>query len=160
MFLWLYHTFFESFTEDELRQFGYSKDHKFNQGQVLLALLVTEEGLPLGYEVFPGNMYEGDTFKNAIDTLKVKYSINEAIVVADSGLLSEKNIKLVKESGFQYILGARLRSLNKNWQKIILENTEYDETHTTNYKDKEKKLKDTISEYEWTIKRNNLCKIT
>ena len=50
--------YFESFTEDELLRFGYSKDNKFNQGQVLLALLVTEEGLPCGYEVFPGSMYE------------------------------------------------------------------------------------------------------
>jgi len=47
--------YFESFTEDELRCFGYSKDHKFNQGQVLLALMVTKEGLPVGYDVFPGN---------------------------------------------------------------------------------------------------------
>ena len=51
--------YFESFTEDELRRFGYSKDHKFNQGQVLLALMVTTEGLPVGYEVFPGDTYEG-----------------------------------------------------------------------------------------------------
>ena len=47
--------YFESFTEDELRRFGYSKDHKFNQGQVLLALMVTSEGLPVGYDVFPGD---------------------------------------------------------------------------------------------------------
>ena len=66
--------YFESFTEDELRRFGYSKDHKFNQGQVLLALTVTEEGLPVGYEVFAGNMYEGDTFSLAINKLKEKYS--------------------------------------------------------------------------------------
>jgi hypothetical protein len=58
--------YFESFTEDELRRFGYSKDHKFNQGQVLLALMVTKEGLPVGYDVFPGNMYEGGTFKSAM----------------------------------------------------------------------------------------------
>ena len=59
--------YFESFTEDDLRSFGYSKDHKFNQGQVLLALMVTMEGLPVGYDVFPGNMYEGHTFKEAIE---------------------------------------------------------------------------------------------
>jgi transposase len=44
--------YFESFTEDELKSFGYSKDNKFNQSQVLLALAVTQEGLPLGYELF------------------------------------------------------------------------------------------------------------
>ena len=53
--------YFGSFTEDELRRFGYSKDHKFNQGQVLLALMVDSEGLPAGYGVFPGGIYEGKT---------------------------------------------------------------------------------------------------
>ena len=47
--------YFESFIEDELRQNGYSKDMKFNQPQVLLALFVTEKGLPIGYELFPGS---------------------------------------------------------------------------------------------------------
>ena len=46
--------YFESFTPDDLKKNGYSKDGKFNQPQVLLALLVTESGLPVGYEVFPG----------------------------------------------------------------------------------------------------------
>ena len=66
--------YFESFTEDGLRLFGYSKDHKFNQGQVLLALMVTNEGLPVGYDVFPGNMYEGNTFKKAIEKIKERYN--------------------------------------------------------------------------------------
>ena len=135
--------YFESFTEDELRRFGYSKDHKFNQGQVLLALTVTDEGLPVGYEVFAGNMYEGDTFLLAINKLKEKYSIDEALVVADSGLLSKANIEIIKTSGFQYILGARLKNLSQNWQKTILENTDY-ETHTIFYKDREDKEKDTL----------------
>jgi len=143
--------YFESFTEDDLRRFGYSKDHKFNQGQVLLALLVTEEGLPAGYELFAGNIYEGDTFIIALEKLKDKYEIKEAVIVADSGLLSEKNIKAVKESGYQYILGARLKNLSKDWQNTILENTDF-ETHTVYYKDKEDKEKDVlrIKDYDYT----------
>jgi len=135
--------YFESFTEDDLRRFGYSKDHKFNQGQVLLALLVTEEGLPVGYELFAGNMYEGDTFIIALEKLKDKYGIKEAVIVADSGLLSEKNIQAIKESGYQYILGARLKNLSKDWQNTILANTEF-ETHTVYYKEKEDKEKDVL----------------
>jgi transposase len=135
--------YFESFTEDDLRRFGYSKDHKFNQGQVLLALLVTEEGLPAGYDLFAGNMYEGDTFIIALEKLKDKYGVKEAVIVADSGLLSEKNIRAVKESGYQYILGARLKNLSKDWQNTILENAEF-ETHTVYYKDKEDKEKDVL----------------
>jgi len=135
--------YFESFIEDELRRFGYSKDNKFNQGQVLLALLVTEEGLPCGYEVFPGNMYEGDTFETAINQIKNRYGIEEAVIVADSGLLSQKNIDLVKGSGYQYILGARLKNLSQKWQKKIVENTEY-ETHTIYCKDQKEKEKDVL----------------
>lgn len=117
--------YFESFTEDELRSFGYSKDHKFNQGQVLLALMVTREGLPVGYEVFPGNMYEGNTFKHAIEKIKNRYKIKRAIIVADSGLLSDANIQYLEDEKYEFILGARLRSLSKKWQNTILDNTNY-----------------------------------
>jgi transposase len=118
--------YFESFTEDELRRFGYSKDHKFNQGQVLLALMVTNEGLPVGYDVFPGNMYEGDTFKSAIDRIKVRYHVKRVVIVADSGLLSKENIQLLEDEKLDYILGARLRSLSDKWQERILDNTGYE----------------------------------
>jgi transposase len=117
--------YFESFTEDELRRFGYSKDHKFNQGQVLLALMVTMEGLPVGYEVFPGNMYEGNTFKYAIEKIKTRYRVKRAIIVADSALLSKPNIKLLEKEKLEFILGARLRNLSKQWQNRILDNTNY-----------------------------------
>ena len=118
--------YFESFTEDERRRFGYSKDHKFNQGQVLLALMVTREGLPVGYEVFPGNMYEGDTFKKAIDRIKDRYRVKRVVVVADSGLLSIQNIALLEKENLEYILGARLKSLPEKWKNRILDNTDYD----------------------------------
>ena len=117
--------YLESFTEDELRSFGYSKDNKFNQSQVLLALMVTREGLPVGYDVFPGNMYEGDTFKNAIEKIKNRYKVKRAIIVADSGLLSKPNIELLEKEKYDYILGARLRNLSKKWQDTILDNKEY-----------------------------------
>ncbi len=118
--------YFESFTEDELRRFGYSKDHKFNQGQVLLALMVTREGLPVGYEVFPGNMYEGDTFKYAIEKIKTRYKVNRVVIVADSGLLSKPNIELLEKEKLEFILGARLKSLSDKWQDRILDNTGYE----------------------------------
>ena len=53
--------YFESFEEDELKKNGFSKDHKHNQPQVLLALMVTTDGLPVDYEVFAGNTFEGST---------------------------------------------------------------------------------------------------
>jgi len=117
--------YFESFTEDELRKFGFSKDHKFNQGQILLALMVTQEGLPVGYEIFPGNVNEGKTFKQAINKIKNRYVVDKVVFVADSGLLSQENMELLERGGYDYILGARLKSLSKDWQDKVLGRTEY-----------------------------------
>lgn len=117
--------YFESFTEDELKQLGYSKDHKFNQSQVLLALLVTTDGLPVGYEVFNGSMFEGHTLETILQKVKTQYKISRAIFVADSGLLSRENTDKLQDAGIEYIVGARLKSLTKKWQNKILDNKKY-----------------------------------
>ena len=96
--------YFESEIEDEpssskpgLRFKGYSKDGKPQRTQVLLALLVTDEGIPLGYELFPGNTYEGDTLIGAIERVSKSYAVKCFTVVADSGLLSQNNQQLLEE---------------------------------------------------------------
>jgi transposase len=61
--------------------------------------------------------------------------VDEAVVVADSALLSKKNIEIVKTSGYKYILGAKLKNMSKAWQKKVVENTDF-ETHTIYHKDK------------------------
>jgi len=103
--------YFESFEEDGLRAKGFSKDHLFSQTQVVLALAVTMEGIPLGYELFPGNMYEGHTFGELIRRIKSNWKPSELVVVADSAMLSEANLALLEENGYFYIVGARLKSL-------------------------------------------------
>jgi transposase len=84
--------YFESFKPDELKENGYSKDLKFNQPQVLLALMVTTDGLPLGYEVFPGSTFEGHTLRIMIEKLKEDYEIESITFVADSAMLSSENL--------------------------------------------------------------------
>lgn len=117
--------YFESFNEDDLKQYGYSKDFKFNQAQVLLALLVTPEGLPMGYEVFPGASFEGHTLIPILKNLKSTYELNNIIFVADRGLLSEENLLFLEQEKFQYIVGARLRNLPKSLQEKILDEKNY-----------------------------------
>jgi len=53
--------YFDTFEEDELRKNGFSKDNKSQQPQILVALMVTKDGFPVAYEVFPGNTFEGHT---------------------------------------------------------------------------------------------------
>lgn len=117
--------YFESFTEDELKANGYSKDMKFNQPQVLLGLLSTSEGLPIGYQVFPGSQYEGHTLEKAVEKIKEKYEVNEVVVVADSGLLSENNQAELEKNTMGYILGARIKNMNKSIIAQILNKNNY-----------------------------------
>jgi len=128
--------YFESFSPDELKQNGYSKDGKFNQPQVLLALLVTEEGLPIGYEVFPGGTFEGNTLAPVLDKLKKQHQLDRVVFIADSALLSKKNRAFLEKNEYQYILGERLKSLPDRLKKQVIQHENYtkttkeDETHT------------------------------
>jgi len=117
--------YFEAFSEDELRQNGFSKDMKFNQPQILLGLISTSEGLPIGYDVFVGSQYEGKTLEDAVKKLKERYKVKEVIVVADSGLLSKENQKKLEKKGLEYILGARIKNLPKNIKEEILDRSKY-----------------------------------
>ena len=82
--------YFESFTPDELRVSRYSKDNKVKETQVVLALMTAMDGLPLGYELFPGNTYEGSTLISAVNTLREKYAVVDVSIVADRAMFTEK----------------------------------------------------------------------
>ncbi len=120
--------YFETFTEDSLRRNGYSKDLKFNQPQVLLALMVTKEGLPIGYKVFEGNTYEGHTVVGMLNEIKEKRRIGKVVFVADAGMFNTKNLDALDElesHDFEYIVGARLKNMSAQLKKQILDHTNY-----------------------------------
>jgi len=120
--------YFESFEEDELKKNGFSKDHKHNQPQVLLALMVTTDGLPVDYEVFKGDTYEGHTLIPALKKIRDRYDIERVVFVADSAMLSENNIKILEsleEKNFSYIVGARLKNMAAPLKDKILNSRNY-----------------------------------
>lgn len=117
--------YFESFKEDDLKENGYSKDMKFNQPQVLLALLVTQQGLPIGYEVFPGSQYEGHTLEQAVRKIEEDYHIRDIFFVADSAMLNNDNLTLLEGLGKKYIVGARMRSMSQENQDKILDKSDF-----------------------------------
>lgn len=117
--------YFESFTEDELRAKGFSKEHKFNETQILLSIFVTKKGIPVGYEVFPGSTYEGHTLLRSLDGLKKRFSIDNIIFVADSGMLNAENLGLLEEAGYKYIVGARIKNIGKAVTNAILDEEGY-----------------------------------
>lgn len=113
--------YFEASDEDDLRKTGFSKDGKHQCPQILLGLLVSANGYPIDYHVFEGNKYEGDTLLPVIEHFKSKYHLDRVIVVADSGLLSQKNIQQLKARQYEYILGARIKNLNASISEQILQ---------------------------------------
>jgi len=130
--------YFESFTPDELKENGYSKDLKFNQPQVLLALIATTEGLPLGYEVFSGSTFEGNTLRTMIGNLKDKYEIENITFVADSAMLSADNLTYLESENIKYIVGYRIRSQSKEITSQLTNLSSYSQCEST---DKVKEIK-------------------
>ena len=111
--------YFES-QEDDVRVPGYSKDGKNENPQVVLGLLVGTGGNPIGYELHKGNQYEGTTLLPIVKKLEKRFNLSHPIVVADSGLLSAKNIEQLEEEGYEYIIGARVRSMSKADKEAVL----------------------------------------
>lgn len=105
---------FESTQETEqLRRFGFSKEKRSDCTQVVLGLLVDTEGIPLGFEVFPGNTFEGKTLKTIIEKMREKFAVRRFIFVADRGLLSKENLTTIKEANGEFIVGMRIGALAK-----------------------------------------------
>ena len=80
--------YFESVVADDLKNFGFGKDGKAGEVQVVMGLLIDSEGRPIGHELFPGNTSEGKTMVEALESLKTRFSIRRLIIVADKGLNS------------------------------------------------------------------------
>lgn len=117
--------YFESQRMDDLRKFGYSKDCKFNEVQIVVSLLVNAEGIPFAYELFPGNIYEGHTLVSCLMALKEKYAIKKVVLVADRGMYSADNLQAVRQAGFEYVVGATIRRASKEVQSQVLSHEGY-----------------------------------
>lgn len=112
--------YFEADSEDDLRRIGYSKDGKFNQPQIMIGLLVGEQGYPIGYTIFEGNTYEGHTLIPVIKQFETKFNLKKPIVVADAAMLSKDNLQALAISGYTYIVGARIKNESETIKQQIL----------------------------------------
>lgn len=111
---------FESTDADSLRDFGYSKDKKFNEVQVVMALATDKDGLPLDYGLYKGNQAEGATMVPFVDELKKKFNIKSFTVVADRGLNSKGNIDSLVKLGDNYVLSSKIRDASDDIKAQVL----------------------------------------
>jgi transposase len=99
-------TYFEGEMEGcPMAQRGYSRDSRGDRPQVCIGLVVTEDGFPLGYEVFAGNTHDSRTVKTIIEAMEKKHGTLNRVWVMDRGMVSEENLKYLRERGGKYIVG-------------------------------------------------------
>jgi transposase len=110
---------FESTREDldELRRFGYSKEMRSDCTQVVLGLLTDTNGIPLCFEVHPGNTFEGNTLNGIVDEMRKKFAIRRFIFIADRGLFSFDNLEHIRNNQGEFIVGLKMGSMEKEVQE-------------------------------------------
>jgi transposase len=114
-------TYFEGLAErNPLAKRGHSRDHRPDCKQVCIALVVTREGMPLGYEVFAGNRTDVTTVEEIVETMEARYGIAERVWVMDRGMSSAENVAWLRETGRRYLIGTPKSELEK-WSGAIAE---------------------------------------
>jgi hypothetical protein len=111
-------TYFESdptLEENDKRRHGYSRDHRFDCVQIVIALIVTPEGLPLAYEVLPGNTNDSKTLRSCLAKIEHKYGKAQRILCMDRGVPTEEVLAAMRRSEppVQYLCGTPKGRLNR-----------------------------------------------
>jgi transposase len=107
-------TYFEGLAEaNPQAQRGYSRDHRPDCKQVCIALVVTFDGFPLGYEVFAGNTHDSKTLQTIVATMEARHGVLGRVWITDRGMASAANLAWLHQTGRRYIIGAPKSELKK-----------------------------------------------
>jgi transposase len=113
-------TYFEGDAEEvEKAARGYSRDHRPDCAQVVIAIVVTPEGFPLSYEVFDGDRADVTTLAAMLDQVEAKHGRARRIWVFDRGIVSEDNLQKLRARGGQYVVGTPRRRLEAYEQELL-----------------------------------------
>ena len=112
-------TFFEGSADFPMAQRGYSRDQRGDCKQVCIGLVVSRCGMPLGYEVFPGNTADVSTVEKIVELMEQRYGKSNRIWVMDRGMVSEKNLAFLRKEGRRYLVGTPKSLLKKYEQELL-----------------------------------------
>jgi transposase len=110
---------FDSQIRGGLRDFGFSKDHRFHDVQILVGLVVNREGFPLYFDIFNGKTFEGKTFLSVVENIRNLLKNPDLIVIADAAMVSRINIEELDKRNIGFIVGARLANISTGLQDQI-----------------------------------------
>ncbi len=105
---------------EEILAYGYSKEKRSDLKQVIVGILMTREGIPIGHEVYPGNTNDINAFRQMIRSVGLRFRIRRVIIVCDRGMVTKKNLEQMERDGYEYVVGMRMRQLTEeDAQKVL-----------------------------------------
>ena len=120
-------TYFEGLAEEnELARRGYSRDHRSDCKQIIIALIVTRDGFPLAHETFTGNTRDVATVKRIVNSIEARFGKSQRVWVMDRGMIDEESLAFLSEPGRRYLLSTKRHALNEfqsdltssGWQRL------------------------------------------
>jgi transposase len=117
-------TYFEGVADPSIAKRGYSRDHRPDCVQVNIALVVSREGMPLGYEIFAGNTTDVSTVQQIVEGMENKFGKVNRVWVMDRGMVSAENIAWLNSTGRRYVIGTARSELGR-FAKQIAEITDW-----------------------------------
>jgi transposase len=117
-------TYFEGVADPSIARRGYSRDHRFDCVQVNIALVVTREGMPLGYEIFRGDTVDVTTVEEIVESMERRFGKARRVWVMDRGMVSAENLSWLNETGRRYVIGSA-RSELKRWSHQLADRSDW-----------------------------------
>jgi transposase len=117
-------TYFEGLADPCIAKRGYSRDHRPDCVQVNIALVVSREGMPLGYEIFAGNTTDVTTVRHIVESMEDQFGKVNRVWVMDRGMVSAENIAWLNATGRRYVIGTPRAELRR-FAKQIAEKTDW-----------------------------------
>jgi transposase len=120
-------SYFEGLAEEnDLAKRGYSRDHRSDCKQIVIALIVTRDGFPLAHQTFAGNTRDLSTVKHIVNTIEARFGKSQRVWVMDRGMIDEESLAFLSEPGRRYLLSTKRHALNQfqselangGWQRL------------------------------------------
>lgn len=111
--------YFEGEGGETVGQYGNSKDHRPDRKQMVVGVVLDDEGRPICCELWPGNTTDVKTLVPIVDRLRKRFHIGSICIVADRGMVSADTIEEMERRGWEYILGARMRRQKEVREKVL-----------------------------------------
>lgn len=119
--------YFEGEGGESLGQHGHSKDHRPDLHQMVVGVVLDQEGWPICCELWPGNTTDVKTLLPIVERLGKRFGLRRVCIVADRGMIQAATIKALEEQGWPYILGARMRSHKEVREEVLSRGGRYSE---------------------------------